>query len=231
MNSFQVSLIILLVIVILTCTFSSYKIETFEEELKNPNAPTDLSAYNFLLYVKKWKGIALMQREHLLVLFTLRALIGKNYAANNRKFPYLNGIVIPYQHLAIFNKDLNNRSPIVFEVAEGLKQITAQPTNNEMYPSGFYINLDNVTYDDFKDILDILYKQYDYEHLEEVNILKTIKEIMYKKMRNLEEHRDTLKNDLEKKKRDLNEIKPLYDKEVAESKRLEAEMAKFRACG
>jgi hypothetical protein len=231
MNSFQVSLIVLLVIIILTCTLASYKIETFSEEPKNPNAPTNMSAYDFLIQIKKWNGIASLQREHLLVLFTMRTVVGKYYASNNRKFPYFNGLVIPYQHMPLFNRDPNDRSQMIFEVAEGLKTITAEPTSNKMYPSGFYINLDNVTYDDFKDILDILYRQYDYEYLENLEILKNIKEDMSKQVRSVEELRDNLKYELEKKKQKLTEITEVYDKEMVESERLKQEMTKFRACG
>lgn len=228
MNSIQTSIIIMLLIIIIACTLSSYKIETFAQDI--PETPNDLSAYNFLLKVKNW-DVTSLQKEHLLVLLTMRALQVKKYNQNSREFPYLNGVVIPYMHLPLFNKDPAAKTPIIFEIADGLKNITANPTDEEMSPEGLYINLNTTSFQDFKDVLEVLYQEYDSEFIEELENLKQRKAVIENEYKPFEVLLSQLEEDLKIQTNLAKDAKAKYDKELAISKELENEMTKYRACG
>lgn len=226
MTPVQTFLILMLLVVLIASSLSTYKIETFTNDNNIPESPNDLSAYNFLLKVKNW-NVRSLTNEQLFVLFTMRALLSNNFIVNNREFTFINSVVIPYVHLPIFNKD--DRKQMVFDVNN--KKVIAKPTEEDKHPSGLYFDLSQMTFEDFKVVLDKLYLEYDSEFLEEIKNLeerkKEINEIIGPLEKDLVETRAQA-TEMETKAKLANEA---YEKEVKKAEALSHELAKYRACG
>ena len=213
------TLIILFLIIILASTLSCYKIESFVNYV--PQTPT---AYNFIAKNKEW-DVNILTKEQLFVLFTMRALQGKHFTSNNREFPLLDGVVIPYKHLPVFNRDPSDKSPML------LKRTTAKPTHSEMHPNGLYINLTELSFQDFRSVLDTLYKEYDSDYIYEYNIMKQRKEKIYNEIKPLEDNLMQLEQQLKYMTEKTKEAKTMYENELATSQKLNEEIVKYRACG
>lgn len=209
-------LIVLLFIVIIAASMMAYKIETFTN-LSDPDvfpqSPDDSTAFNYLKMVKRWNTLSLTEQQKR-VLFTMRALQSRQYASDTRVFPYKDGIVIPFEHLPVFNHNPNNTSQIVVnpptvnlvdwirdrrrrdpvnEQPPRSSPITIEVTEAQDDPEGLYLDLGKVNFETFKSCLNGLYELYDSEFLFELKHL--VKDKRYLS--------DTLKPALERELQDL----------------------------
>lgn len=187
-------LFFLILVVIITASMMAFKIETFAN-LSDPNVfpqtPNDASCFNYIKNIKKWNTDEL-NKEQLRVLYTMRTLQGGQFSSDNKVFPYKDGCVIPKEHYPIFNKELNDDTPLnVYPPNEISKNACTTGTKNNMepypmlssrytldntdineYPKGLKIDFSKTNYQQFKDILQGSYNLYDSEFLQEKHRLE-----------------------------------------------------------
>jgi hypothetical protein len=194
MKTIKGFLFLLLFIVIITVSMSAYKIETFSnlsDFMAFPQVPDDTTAYNYCRSVKKWR-VDHLSHQQKRVLYTMRALQSKQFSANNKVFPFKNGVVIPRQHLPIYNR--NSDDPATLTVhpptvdivhwikSNNIKDPVAEPiprsdpvsiviTEENDTPEGLYVDMTKMNFTDFKRLLSGLYELYDSEFLREYKIL------------------------------------------------------------
>lgn len=169
---------LLIIILILFMTFKDRIKETFIDNI--PSTPSDYSCFNYLSKYKKNWNLNELTADQKKVLLTLKAGLIDTYDENSLEFPYTNSCIIPQSHYGIFNLNVNNSTGTDINVDSSFKpknnKYSLLLTSNKDYPYGLKINLDDdkLTFDNFKDILNGLYQQFDKEFLEQKKQLLSI---------------------------------------------------------
>jgi hypothetical protein len=173
-------LILLIVVILLVYVFKNTIYEKFTSNI--PNNPSDYSCYNYIKNNKNW-NLNELSTDQKKVLFTLKAGQTDTYDSDSLEFPYTNSCIIPANHYDIFNIRQKSDNTIDVNIDKTLtKDKSYNPrktsynlplTSSRDYPVGVKINLDdqNMTFDNFKDILNGLYQQYDDEYIKNRAIL------------------------------------------------------------
>ena len=227
MNPIHTFLLVMLLIIIMTSALSAYKIETYEEQQIYPDTPNDLTAYNFLMKHKKW-DVNSLSPDLLYILFTMRALQVKQYIHNNRTFPYVNAIVIPYEHMPVFNRDSNDKSDFVITTPN--KQFVLKPTTADLYPQGIQIELSELTFGEFRGILNVLSDMYNSEFNDEVKKLKDRKKLVEAQIAPLDMQLQQLSTEVKMLTKQLKDKQAECEPIFANVKNLKSEIQKHIAC-
>lgn len=177
-------LILLIILILLAYFFKNTIYEKFTSNI--PNTPSDYSCYNYIKNNKNW-NLNELSTDQKKVLFTLKAGQTDTYDNNSLEFPYTNSCIIPTNHYDIFNITQKPDNTVNINIDKTLTKdsnynprktlYTLPLTSSKDYPTGVKINLDdeNLTFDDFKNILNGLYQQYDDEYIQ--NRIKLTSEI------------------------------------------------------
>lgn len=169
---------VLILILILYILFKNKIKETFINNI--PNTPSDYSCFNYLSKYKKNWNLNELTSDQKKVLLTLKAGLIDSYDENSLEFPYTNSCIIPQNHYEIFNLNVNSITGTDINVDPSFKpkqsKYSLMLTSNKDYPYGVKINLDDdkMTFDNFKDILNGLYQQFDKEFLQQKKELLSV---------------------------------------------------------
>jgi len=202
-----VLVILLLAIIVVVAIMGSYKIETFAsppEAQMYPQTPDDLSCYSYIKNVKGW-NVDDMSDSQKKVVFSMRALQGHQYVTDSKVFPYKNACVIPKEHFPIFNKQVNDATPLKLTLASG-QQTVLNYTDQGDTPEGVYVDLSAVDFDGFKGVLDALYQLYDEEFINEKKFLETLVDKLTKQRDDLNTQLEGLKQQTKQYQDDLNKL-------------------------
>lgn len=169
MNAINTVILILLLIIVIMSSLTAYKTETFanlSDPSMYPQTPNNLTAYDYIAKVKKW-NVRRLTKDQLKVLYTMRALQSFQYAADTKVFPFRDALVLPKEHFPIFNRNINDTSPMTV-YPPGKKAITLQYTSQTDYPQGIMFDCQHMTFEQLRDFLAGAYELYD----EEIIIIK-----------------------------------------------------------
>lgn len=192
MKNIQVFIVVLLLIVVLCASLRAYKIENFAELQSAPLTANDMTCYNYLKNIKKW-NLSQLNKDQLKVLFTMRAMQGSQFSADNKVFPFKDGCVLPKEHFPVFNKAEEDLSPMTVYPPTQLNKntctnpsdkntappraplspyVTLPTTDVTEYPAGVKADFTKMDYEQFKDFLQGAYELYDSDFLKDKRSLE-----------------------------------------------------------